>query len=374
VGRTVGVSKAAAASTTTTTTSPGGGGGGTGLGTAACLAAEKAVLAQQQVVAKDEQAVADAETTLDGLLATMASQASQAAPASSPSGGSGSASGAARSATSGGGASGGGSSSAPSATPTAADLAADQAAVDAATADLATAQQSLDQATIVSPISGTVAQVGVSTGQQVQADSATANVMVVGHGGDEVATTVSVDDIEKVHIGDAATVVPDGTATPLDAKVVSIGVAPTVSGTTTTYPVVVGFTDAPPGLRIGAAVSVTLEVGHADGAVTVPTSAVRAVGNVRLVTVVSGGKASPVRVTVGATGADRTEITSGLRSGQVVMLADFGQPLPSSNVNANRFGGGGAGGLGGLNGGLGGGGGGGGGGGRFVGGGGGRGG
>lgn len=73
----------------------------------------------------------------------------------------------------------------------------------------------------------------------------------------------------------------------------------------------------------------------------------RTLGGRRVVTVISGGKAADVRVEVGTVGADLTEITSGLTSGQEVALADLTQALPASNVTSRQGPGGGLGGFGG---------------------------
>ena len=64
----------------------------------------------------------------------------------------------------------------------------------------------------MSPIDGTVAAVNLQAGQQVAGGSSTADVVVVGPGGYEVATTVLVADVGQVKLGDAATVRPDGTS------------------------------------------------------------------------------------------------------------------------------------------------------------------
>src|SRR5207344_1943439 len=68
-------------------------------------------------------------------------------------------------------------------TPSAADLIAGQKAVDAASDQLAAAQQALLQATIVSPIDGTVVAVNLSPGEAVTANSSTSNIVIAGAGG-----------------------------------------------------------------------------------------------------------------------------------------------------------------------------------------------
>jgi HlyD family secretion protein len=224
---------------------------------------------------------------------------------------------------------------------TAAELVADQAAVDAAAAEVTAAQQSLAQGTIVSPFGGTVAAVGLKPGDAVSAGSSTADVVVVGPGGYEVTTTVPVADIGKVGIGDAASVTPDGAAQAIAGKIVSIGMAPTTSGTTTTYPVVVGFTEQASGLRNGGAAAITIVLDHAADALAVPTSAIRSTGRGQTVIVLAKGVETVTPVQVGVLGSELTEIRSGLQQGDTVVLADLDQPIPSSTASTTRFGGGG---------------------------------
>src|SRR5437588_8702853 len=176
--------------------------------------------------------------------------------------------------------------------PSSAELVADQAAVDAAQANVTAAQQNLAQGSIVSPIDGTVAAVNMKPGDAVAAGSSTENIVVVGPGGYEVTTTVPVTDIGNVKLANAATVVPDGSSSAVDGKVVSIGVTPTTSGTTTVYSVVIGLNGSPGGLRNGASTAVTITLNHVADALTVPTSAVHTAGGggLHTVSVVSGGK------------------------------------------------------------------------------------
>ena len=72
------------------------------------------------------------------------------------------------------------------------------------------AQQALAQATIVSPIAGTVAEVGLVKGGAVTVASTTAMVLVVGSGGYEATTMVPVAEIPHVRVGQVASVTPDG--------------------------------------------------------------------------------------------------------------------------------------------------------------------
>jgi multidrug efflux pump subunit AcrA (membrane-fusion protein) len=244
-----------------------------------------------------------------------------------------------------------------------------QASVDAAQAQVAVAYQAVAQATIATPIAGTVMAVNLAAGDSVSAGSSTENVVVAGPGGYEVSTTVGVTQIPDIALGQPATVVPDGSHRVLPGRVVQISTSPTSSSSsdTTTYTVVVGLTNPTAQLNNGATGSVSIVTKRVTSALAVPTSAIVTNGTQHSVMLLDGGKAN---VGVGVLGATWTQVTTGLHRGQHVALATVSAPLPSSATNStngtNRNGGrggtgfGGAGGFGGGGGGFGGGGGGGG--------------
>ena len=244
----------------------------------------------------------------------------------------------------------GGSRSA--ATPaTAQQLAVDQAAVDTAQAKLTDAQQALDDVNLVSTISGTVASISIAVGDPIAAASGSADpeIVVIGPGSSyQVVTQVPVADIGEVAVGQSATITPDATNSVLEGTVTSIGLLP-VSGTAgTTYPVTISLTSGNLGLFSGANASATIVVARSEDVTAVPTSAVRTTGSIHLVTVVDGGTTRTARVALGTVGDVLTQVTSGLKPGDVVALADLGQPLPTtSTAVGGRFGGLGGGGLGG---------------------------
>jgi multidrug efflux pump subunit AcrA (membrane-fusion protein) len=238
-----------------------------------------------------------------------------------------------------------------------------QAAVDAASAKVDVATQAMTQAQIVSPILGHVVAVNLKVGDKVSSGSSTADIVVQGPSGYEVSTTVTVDQLTSLKIGQAAQVLPDGSTVSLPGKVVSIGVT-TSSSSSTTYPVVIGFTEQVASLRNGSTAAVAIELDKAARGLAVPTSALTVVNGQHLVSVLVKGQATTKIVQIGAVGTDYTAIKSGLEAGDVVVLADMAQPLPASasetgtNTNTRTRGAGGAGGFGGFGGGGGGGGGG----------------
>jgi RND family efflux transporter MFP subunit len=300
---------------------PGGTGGtpsGSGTGGASCSADLQTALADQQKVSQDQQAVAKDEAALAASLGSSSSSSGSSAPA--------------------------GSTKTAAATPS--QVAADQATLDADKAALSEAQASLNQATLSSPIAGTVVSVGIVAGQNVSAGSTSAQIVVMTPGAYEVSTTVSVSNVGQVKVGDAATVTLDGTTTPLTGTVSQIGPPPT-SSSSTSYPVVISIPQTLTGIHDGASAGVSIVLSAAKGAVAVPTSAVHHLSRTAYVTEIRNGTAQNITVQVGTVGDLLTQITSGVKAGDAVVLANMSTPLPSSNSTFPRIGGGLGGGLGG---------------------------
>ena len=315
----------------------------------ACQTATKNVLTAQTAVSAAQQQLVTASNVLDTLLTQQATTSTTTPSTSDPGSrtasgtptGSGTGTGAGAST----GASGSGRTTTAASSPSSADLIAYQKAVDAAAADVAVAEQAIAQATIVSPIGGAVQAVNLAVGDTVTAGSTTANIVVVGAGGYEVTTTVSVDKVTDVKVGQAATFLPDGSKRPLAGTVASISIGPDSSASTTSYRVVVGLTDPNAALDNGSTGSLAIVTKSSRSAIAVPTSAVTTIGSRHTVTVLKGGTADRTLVQVGVVGDTWTEIKGGVTVGQQVVLANLAEPLPgsatdsSSNSNSNTPGG-----------------------------------
>ncbi|GAA5170769.1 MULTISPECIES: efflux RND transporter periplasmic adaptor subunit [Amycolatopsis] len=289
----------------------------------ACTTAIQEAQDVQHTTAVDEQKLADAEKALSDALAKNATSTEPRATATPQPTSKAPSSSGGKSATGGGGTK--------TSTPASAEqLAADQAAIDAADAQVAVAQQNLAAATLVSPINGTVGEIGFTQGQQA---SSSEHVVVFGPGENQVTTAVSDLQAGQVKPGQRATVTPDGSAQPITGQVTSIGLlASTTSGGSPSYPVTISL---PAGGQLypGATASVSIVTSTANAAVTVPTSAVHLTGANAFVTVLSGGKTETRRVTVGVVGPSATEIKSGVAAGEQVVLANLDEPLPTSNTS-----------------------------------------
>ncbi|HEX4018534.1 MAG TPA: biotin/lipoyl-binding protein [Frankiaceae bacterium] len=373
--------------------------------TSACTTLLNKILADQQAVTAAQTVVSNDETALTTAVEALAAAAkSGGSTGGSTSGGStsgGSTSGSTSSGRSSGSGSGGSGSSDSSSsgssgssfsgsgrtssgggggtTVTAEQLVVDQTTVDADAANAFVAAEALNQATLVSPLAGTVAAVNVSAGST--AGTSSAAVTVIGPGADQVSTTVSDLDLKQIRVGSDASITTDGSNTPLHGTVTAIGLLPvstssssssnssrtgsaaaassssgssssstTSTSSSATYPVTISLDTG--GLYSGSGADVSIVVKKLTNVVAVPTSAVTSLGTLHTVTVQSGGKATRRVVVVGASDATFTQITSGLSQGQHIALAQVNLPVPSSgSTNLARLaGGGGIGGAGGAGG------------------------
>jgi len=228
-----------------------------------------------------------------------------------------------------------GSSGSTGRTPTAEDLVAYQAAVDAAKVQVQVAEQSIAQATIVSPVAGTVTAVGIGAGDSVEAGSDTQTVTIESADGYEATTTIGIDDIADVAVGDAARVTADGTGTVIDGQVVAIAIVPESSSTN--FRVTIGLNDDTSALHNGNIGTAELVTDSVDASVAVPNSALSPNGERSTVTVLGlDGQAVETVVQVGVVGTTWTEITGGLSAGDTVVLADYDAAITNDEISTNN--------------------------------------
>lgn len=250
---------------------------------------------------------------------------------------------------------------------TAAQLASANASLASAQAQLSAAQAALSQSTLVSPINGVVASVGVSVGAQVSGSAgsggsstssrSSSSGIAGGSGGAGgasavtgssgsgtsgsgasssavtvisttswiVNTDVTSADLANVKAGLQAQITPTGARNPIFGTVESVGiVASSSTSGVAQFPVVVAVTGSPSGLYSGTSASVNIIVKQLTGVLTVPTLAVRTENGATVVTVARGGANVTVPVTVGQVFGAQTQVTKGLAEGDQVVLPTFG--------------------------------------------------
>ncbi len=189
----------------------------------------------------------------------------------------------------------------------------------------------------------------MAVGDTVSAGSATKDIEIIGVQAFEVTGTLTSSQVTSVKVGYPANVSVDGLNSTIAGTVSQVG--PVQSGTSGySNPVVVALPTTVTGLFSGSTANLTIITGHVADALAVPTSAVTTTGTRTDVIVLSAsGVPTAKKVTIGMVGGVYTQITSGLKDGQSVVLADLAEPVPSSNTSTiGGFGGGGFGGAGGF--------------------------
>jgi HlyD family secretion protein len=197
-------------------------------------------------------------------------------------------------------------------------------------------------------MTGTVASVGLIAGAKAGSNS----IVVLAPGAAEITVNVPLASIPKVKAGMKADVTPDGATSPSEGTVKTVGLLPASTASTSNrtgtatassavaYPVVILVPEAGGAFTTGSLATVSLRIGSADDVLTVPNSALtRNASGTASVTVLSSGETSRRPVQTGLSGATATEITSGLKAGEQVVLADLTAELPAnSTTSRNRFG------------------------------------
>lgn len=197
-------------------------------------------------------------------------------------------------------------------------------------------------------------------------------VMQDHRGAVEVTVDVPLASIATIHVGQKANMTPQGATSFVPGAVTSIsllsqphpqatpGPGPGLVRDRTRdldddqqsdIPVVVLVPDALPALASGCRADLSLLIGTTGKVPTVPNSALTplAKGQAMALTL-KNGVASRALVKTGYAGTLTTQVTSGLTTGQQVVLADLSTALPTNTTNSRRFGvgGGASGGLGGA--------------------------
>ena len=209
----------------------------------------------------------------------------------------------------------------------ASQLAADAASVAAARSQLAQAQDAVDDATLRSPIRGTVSAVDLTVGDQVggaASSDGTAAVTVVSTGSFEVDASVGASDAASLKKGMQVEITPTGATETVYGTVTDIGAIATVdSSGVATFPVTIDVTGNPKGLYAGSSSDVTITTRKVTDVLTVPTPALHTENGKTWVWVVDGSDRRQVTITTGTTYGMDTQVKSGLEEGDVVEIEFF---------------------------------------------------
>jgi membrane fusion protein, macrolide-specific efflux system len=202
----------------------------------------------------------------------------------------------------------------------------DDAQVSSAETALTSAETNLADATLASTITGTVASVDLSIGEQVMGGgssgggSSSAQIVVVSTSSYVVNTTVDDTQIGRIKAGDQVDITPSGSNATVYGTVSSVGLIASQGSGVSQFPVGITVTGDPSGLYAGASATVSIIVEQIADAVEVPTAAISySPGGQATVIVVQNGNHVTRAITTGVSSGGETQVTRGLRAGDQVL-------------------------------------------------------
>lgn len=242
-----------------------------------------------------------------------------------------------------------------------AQLNADSASLSAARSELAVAEANLANATLRSPIRGTISSLDLVVGQYVFAGSSSSGATSTGgaSGTSTAATSgqttsststaqiqvistssfvvdVSVDDtqVSKISQGDQATITVTGSTDKVFGTVSSVGLVATTSSGVSSFPVVVAVTGDPPGLHAGSTATVSIVYRQLNDVLQVSSLAISNNAGKKSVKLVTDSGIEEREVTTGVTAGSTTQILTGLQDGDQVQVT-----IPTAVTGGTRSGG-----------------------------------
>jgi len=205
-----------------------------------------------------------------------------------------------------------------------------QGSLTLAKANVSNAQTNVANTRLYAPVSATVAAVandiGVNAGSTTAGSSgATGYIVLTNLSGLQVKASFAEADIVSLQVGQAATFTFDAIANS-SAQGSVLSIAPlnnATTGSVTSYNVIFSLDSPPDGVKPGMTAQVNVVTAQAPGVLAVTSSALTERGNNYSVTMkptTVGGVGVRRVVTIGLKGDSATEITSGLKAGDQVVL------------------------------------------------------
>lgn len=191
-----------------------------------------------------------------------------------------------------------------------------EAQVNQAQAALNITRDNYNNATVVSPINGVVAAVNVDPGTMVSPQISTVTVVQID------TTKVKVNISENV-----VDAIKTGTKVPVTINAINktvtgivLSVAPKADPATRAFAVEVQLPNEKGDIKPGMVARLNLSTGTSTNVLVLPIDAVLERDGQYTVFVVEDGKAKEISVKVGVTSGELTEIQSGLKKGQTVIV------------------------------------------------------
>jgi len=203
------------------------------------------------------------------------------------------------------------------------DLAQAAANVAQAEANLARAKINRQLSELIAPFNGTIATVGVKPGDTVGGTgSQSAAIAMVDDSAFHVDVNISEADLANLRVGQDAKIELDALPSKqLDGRLDYIAPTATTQQNVTTYLARVSLKATEQPLRAGLSAAVSIITDKRTDVLLAPNGAIQETDSGPQVEIRNGNATQSVNITTGLVGDSFTEVTSGLKEGDVVMLA-----------------------------------------------------
>lgn len=198
----------------------------------------------------------------------------------------------------------------------------------------------VQQATVVSPIAGTVTQLAVEAGQQIGGGQTAVTVSDLAQL--EIGINLDENDVSRVKIGQAAQVTLDAfRGEALTGALTEIAPAADSSSGVPLYRVTIRLEPGKLPLRPGMTADVRIVTAREADVIAIPLRAVQSVGDQSVMRVLLPGATDPVSVTVrlGISNDTLVVVRDGIKAGDKVVVGD-GAAAATSGAAGGPFGGG----------------------------------
>ena len=129
-------------------------------------------------------------------------------------------------------------------------------------------------------------------------------------------------DLPKIKVGQPVQLTLDALPNlTLNGTVTQVSPAGTITQGVVNYPVTISIDNPPDSVKAGMTASLNVITQQKDNVLMVPNRAIRTVGRQKIVTVLFEGQQIQVPVSTGMNNDTMTEVTSGLKEGDVVLIS-----------------------------------------------------
>ncbi|MCX7669267.1 MAG: HlyD family efflux transporter periplasmic adaptor subunit, partial [Anaerolineae bacterium] len=171
------------------------------------------------------------------------------------------------------------------------------------------------------PFDGTVTAVNIVVGGAGPTSGTAGAIQIADLDNLEIIVNMAEVDVSKIKVGQAAQITLDALPNvTLNGEVTQVSPAGVQTQGVVNYPVTVAVKDPTPEVKTGMTANGTIITDQRENVLMIPNRAVRTVGRQKMATVLFEGNEIQVPIVVGMSGDAYTEVVSGLKEGDVVVV------------------------------------------------------